>query len=490
MLAYFLLFRQIVMISVGHVWNLFRSFLHGEGRPQQISLTEVLNKYKHGDDVYQKIRDILNAEMERGLSKKTNREATVKMFVTYVQSLPDGTETGDYLALDLGGTNFRVLLITLKGSKVDMKNKIYPISQELMTGKGEALFDHIADCIANFMKEQNLMGKSEPLPLGFTFSFPCKQEGLAVGRLVRWTKGFCCEGVQGEDVVRLLQEAIARRQDINVECVALLNDTVGCLMSCAFQDHNTRVGVILGTGTNACYVEKLERVELWDGGKSGPSQVIINTEWGAFGDNGCLDFIRTSSDHQIDEESINPGKQIYEKMISGMYMGEIARLVIVECAEKGLLFKGNLSDELREAHRFHTKYVSEIEKDVKDKKNEQTKEILDELGISDPSMQDCQGVQEICRLVSERAAFLASAGIATLLNRINQTEVTVAVDGSLYRFHPHFHDLMMQKTTALVKTGLKVKMMLSEDGSGRGAALVAAVAHRLRVARRSVSSDS
>jgi len=45
-----------------------------------------------------------------------------------------------------------------------------------------------------------------------------------------------------------------------------------------------------------------------------------------------------------------------------MYMGEIARLVIVECAEKGLLFKGNLSDELREVHRFHTKYVSEIEK--------------------------------------------------------------------------------------------------------------------------------
>ena len=45
-------------------------------------------------------------------------------------------ETGDYLALDLGGTNFRVLLITLKGSTVDMKNKIYPISQDLMTGTG------------------------------------------------------------------------------------------------------------------------------------------------------------------------------------------------------------------------------------------------------------------------------------------------------------------------------------------------------------------
>ena len=50
-----------------------------------------------------------------------------------------------------------------------------------------------------------------PLPLGFTFSFPCKQEGLAVGRLTQWTKGFNCDGVVGEDVVRLLHEAIRRR---------------------------------------------------------------------------------------------------------------------------------------------------------------------------------------------------------------------------------------------------------------------------------------
>ena len=34
---------------------------------------------------------------------------------------------------------------------------------------------------------------------------------MNVGRLVRWTKGFKCEGVEGEDVVRLLHEAIQRR---------------------------------------------------------------------------------------------------------------------------------------------------------------------------------------------------------------------------------------------------------------------------------------
>ncbi len=40
------------------------------------------------------------------------------------------------MALDLGGTNFRVLLISLKGEDIEMKNKIYPISEELMLGVG------------------------------------------------------------------------------------------------------------------------------------------------------------------------------------------------------------------------------------------------------------------------------------------------------------------------------------------------------------------
>ena len=71
------------------------------------------------------------------------------------------------------------------------------------------LFDHIAECLCNFMKENQV--ETEKLPLGFTFSFPLKQEGLTQARLVTWTKGFNCAGVEGEDVVRLLQEAIRRR---------------------------------------------------------------------------------------------------------------------------------------------------------------------------------------------------------------------------------------------------------------------------------------
>ena len=112
-----------------------------------------------------------------------------------------------------------------------------------------------------------------------------------------------------------------------VQVVAILNDTTGCLMSTAWREPKCRIGLILGTGTNACYLEDIDNVELWDGDSGDPRHVIINTEWGGFGDNGELDFIRTKWDLSVDEGSLNPGAQIFEKMISGMYMGELVRQV-------------------------------------------------------------------------------------------------------------------------------------------------------------------
>ena len=150
-------------------------------------------------------------EMFKGLDKKTHHEADIKMFPTYVRSLPDGTERGDILALDLGGTNFRVLLINLDTGDIKVKSKVFLIPQSIMTGTGTQLFDHIAHCLSNFMKAEKLTGLGQAYPLGFTFSFPCHQKGLASATLSKWTKGFDCDGVVGEDVVKLLQDAINRR---------------------------------------------------------------------------------------------------------------------------------------------------------------------------------------------------------------------------------------------------------------------------------------
>ncbi|CAG0885823.1 unnamed protein product [Cyprideis torosa] len=452
-----------------------------------VQIEDICSPLILSDETIAEVREGILTAIKEGLGKSSNSTASVKCFPTFVRDLPNGTvttcsgiifisETGKFLALDLGGTNFRVLLIELGPQRFSMESKIFAVPKSVMLGSGEGLFDHIADCLGTFMKEHGV--EDEKLPLGFTFSFPCSQEGLTRARLVTWTKGFNCAGVEGEDVVRLLREAVARKEHVNIDVLAVLNDTTGCLMSCAWKERNTYIGVIIGTGTNACYMERLENVETWNSDEPGAPQVIINTEWGAFGENSELDFIRTKWDNEIDSNSLNPGKHIYEKMISGMYMGELARLVLVDLAEQGLIFQGLNCEELMEKDRFYTKYISEIEGDKKgDYHNARL--VLEELGLDDATNEDCENMRYVCECVSRRAAFLVSAGIATLLNRMGRPSTMVAVDGSVYRFHPHVHNLMMMKIGELVNPGIKFDLMLSEDGSGRGAALVAAVACRL-----------
>jgi len=406
-------------------------------------------------------------------------------------------------------------------AEIKMKSRIFVIPSQIMQGPGENLFDHIVRCLAMFMDKEGLLGKS--LPLGFTFSFPLKQEGLAKGRLVTWTKGFSCAGVVGEDVVQLFHDAVERyaltkNAKVGLEkvrCVAIVNDTTGTLMACAYKNPLCLAGLIFGTGTNACYVEKLKNVHTWDGDRGSPDEVLINTEWGAFGNGGALDFILTDFDNDVDRNSVNPGKQIFEKLISGMYMGEIARLVLSRLYSQGALFgscssptaapaplfpstrsptNGTSSNGVSSSVNnndqttipevldwdkrgtFFTKYISEIESDSSDDFHA-TKQVLDECGIRNVSIRECLIVKRICEAVSRRAAHLASAATAVLLNRMQRSHVTVGIDGSLYRFHPQFHNLMMAKIPDL--SPHRFNLILSEDGSGKGAALIAAVAERM-----------
>lgn len=112
-------------------------------------------------------------------------------------------------------------------------------------------------------------------------------------------------------------------------------------------------------------------------------------------------------------------------MISGMYMGELARLVIVKHTKAGRLFNGEGSDLLFKRGQFFTKYVSEIEAD-KPGTFSNCRDVLDELGLEHATDQDCANVRYICECVSSRAAHLVSAGIASLINKMNEPSVTVS----------------------------------------------------------------
>ncbi|XP_019587267.2 hexokinase HKDC1 [Rhinolophus sinicus] len=429
------------------------------------------------------VRDKMRAELEYGLKKDTHPLATVKMLPTYVCGMPDGTEKGKFLALDLGGTNFRVLLVKIRSGRrsVRMYNKIFAIPLEIMQGTGEELFDHIVQCIADFLDYMGLKGAQ--LPLGFTFSFPCRQTSIDKGTLIEWTKGFKATDCEGEDVVDMLREAIKRRNEFDLDIVAVVNDTVGTMMTCAHEDPNCEIGLIAGTGSNMCYMEELRNIELVEGDQG---KMCINTEWGGFGDNGCIDDIQTQYDKEVDEGSLNPGKQRYEKMTSGMYLGEIVRQILIDLTKQGLLFRGQISERLRTRGIFETKFLSQIESDRLALL--QVRGILQQLGL-DSTCEDSIVVKEVCGAVSRRAAQLCGAGMAAIVEKrredqgLERLKITVGVDGTLYKLHPHF-SWILQETVKELAPRCDVTFMLSEDGSGKGAALITAVAKRLQQAQK------
>lgn len=415
-----------------------------------------------------RVMQVFQDEIDRGLREQPS---SLQMENTYIPEVPDGTEVGTFLALDLGGTNFRVILIELKQGTITRQDvKHYHISDELRLGSGEKLFGFLADCVADFVRSKGLEDKE--LPLGFTFSFPMVQHSLCSGNLVTWTKSFKCHGMEDQDVVKMLTDALRSRDMDNVRVVVLLNDTTGTLIAGAMLDSRTRIGVIVGTGSNGCYMERASRVQHWETAHVRVHDVAVDIEWGAFGDNGCIDFIKTEVDRDVDGKSLLAKSFTFEKYIGGKYLGEVVRSALSSLQKKGLLSAAPPTTEMTTAH------VSQIEQDNLEGKTERTQQLMLELCQEAITPEDARVVQYVCRIVSNRAAQLVSICIATLLRRMDREDVAVAVDGSVFKCHPRLKGLM-QKYITLLAPEHKFSLLLAEDGSGKGAALTAAVAQRL-----------
>ncbi|CAJ0961330.1 unnamed protein product [Ranitomeya imitator] len=395
------------------------------------------------------------------------------------------SKKGDFLALDLGGSKFKVLRVKVSEDgkqNVQMESQFYPTPSEIVNGSKHELFDYVADCLGDFMKKRQI---TEKLPLGFTFSFPCKKTRLDEGVLLSWTKDYKVRGVHQTDVVKALRKTLKKKRNNNVEVLALVNDTVGTMMTCGYDDQLCEVGVIVGTGTNACYMENLNNIDLVEGDEG---RMCINTEWGAFGDDGVLDDIRTHFDNEIDLGSVNPGKQLFEKMISGLYMGELVRLILLKMAKKGLLFGGKVSTALRTKGKIETSHVAAMEKYNEGLAN--TRQILLDLGL-EISEDDCIAVQHVATIVSFRSANLCAAALAAILTRLRKNKkldrmrTTVGMDGTVYRTHPQYAK-RLHKVVRRLLPNCDVRFLLSESGSGKGAAMVTAVACRLLSQRKQI----
>ncbi|KAF0990279.1 hypothetical protein HZS_8005 [Henneguya salminicola] len=393
----------------------------------------------------------------------------LKMLPTHVTAVPDGTERGRFVAIDLGGTNLRVLEISVVEEKLKPSFICFTVPKLIMTGEGEALFDFIANCMDESFETFGLKGTTINY-LGFTFSFPCNQLALNSATLIRWTKGYSATGVVGQDVVALLRKA-CQKKGLPINDYILINDTTGTLLCGGFENRNAKIGVIMGTGTNACYLENGNKVRNWINSKFHRG-VIINTEWATFGENGELKDYYTHFDSVIDKTSINPDKQIFEKMISGMYLGKLVKLILLEAAQNNLIFKKGIPIKLMEEESFDTSMIS-----ASYAKDEFLKQFFQQFDYNLDD-EEFQCVWKVCEAISLRSAHLCAAGLIALLKRIECPKGVIAADGSMFRKHPMFVSYIEDTLKAIIPER-QYEIIIVDDGSGKGAALAASIASNI-----------
>ncbi|KAI5464661.1 hypothetical protein BGZ63DRAFT_351312 [Mariannaea sp. PMI_226] len=362
-------------------------------------------------------------QLVRGLRKQYSdrlRTSTEAMLPSYNHQLPNGTERGHYLALDVGGSTLRVALVELHGrvAKVGKESGIvsmmnFSITPEIKKLEGMAFFDWMAARIRETLDAQydHLHGPDQPLLMSMAWSFPIEQTSLKGGKLSAMGKGFLAStGLTGQDLGQIIETACGK-QGLNVELQAIVNDSSACLLSESYSHTSTRFGLILGTGVNiAAYLPVLTMGKSKLGQRPAEwTHLIVNSEISMFG-TGVLPLNRW--DHQLREAHAHPDFQPLEMLVSGMYLGEICRLILVEAIEKTGVFGGTVPASLEKPYSLATETLSMIQNDTSDELDEACKGFA----LRHPSphtltTSDLSFLRQIATFVSKRSSALVAASV-------------------------------------------------------------------------------
>ncbi|CAJ0543713.1 Ff.00g038890.m01.CDS01 [Fusarium sp. VM40] len=513
-----------------------------------------------------KIRDIVDhfvKQIKRGLQSKHSYQ--IPSFVTQI---PSGQEKGLFLAIDLGGTNCRVCAVNLHGdSTFDTFQKKHVVPSEIrVNASHEPLFRFIAAKVQEFLQEyvpERGLTNNEfehTFNLGFTFSFTCEQTSISRGTLVHWDKGWDIPAALGQDPCALLQDAV---DEINlpVKVCVLANDAVGTLLTRAYtstKKGSALASIILGTGTNAAYVERISNIQRLDVRPSNTESypkdevMVMNTEWGCWDDELTV-LPHTQYDKRVDKTSSDPGCGLLEKMVSGMYLGELLRLALLELMTRGALNMAFEDDSLvYQPTGIETAFLTKVTEFRQDDSSA-LPYVAESLAAKGVTSDDLYTIQTIASAIIRRSARLVGGGLAAILvqsgrlhlastaqktsnmhnvhgisQKPTQTQtigfiatftqfirhmcscmtpgddlpteydspydskdtlgdlvseddvIDIAVDGSLFEFHADFENLMRSVLCDIPEIGVlnesRLKIELTRDGSGTGAALIAAVA--------------
>ncbi|KAI7893673.1 uncharacterized protein EV154DRAFT_501145 [Mucor mucedo] len=458
-----------------------RSFSKGPmtGSDAQIeAIEELRHHFKLSTDELKKFRDDLRAEMELGLkSDKSN----MGMLPSWVFKHPTGQETGEYIGLELSGSNIRIYLVNLHGQgRISTRQQKYVIADHLKKGSITHMMDFLVECVDSFLSFVGKYDIKTPLALGFVLSFPLEQSAINKAVVIQWTKDFEVTGADNKNIAELLQIGF-RRRHINVNVEAVVNGAVGCLLAHSYRSLDTLMACTISTGTNAAYWEKVENFERvnFELPAKADGYTPINTEWGAFADSNLALLPRTFYDNRVNRQSVNPGVHVFEKMVSGLYLGEIARIILVDFLDRRLIFDGQYTNELNTPYRFEASYMSAIGADDTPDL-EATKHILESImNFPSTTLSDRQITRTICELVSQRAARLVAAAMSAIIDKTNALDqgLTISMEGAVYEHFPNFPRRVNDALKGIYGDRVDhINVGITRDGNGIGAALAAMLA--------------
>ena len=191
-------------------------------------LQALIDEFTVNGEQLREVASNFRQDLKLGLNDP--KDSSLRMLKSYV-GLPTGKETGEFLALDFGGTNVRVQRIKLEGAgrfeviKKVGKPLVLPGEYDYIgaNSTAEQMFDFLAGLIDEAVDKDH----ETKFYLGHTFSFPSNQTDLYNAELIIWTKEFKTPGVEGKIVNDLLKEALERVGLTNVEPIAVINVEVG-----------------------------------------------------------------------------------------------------------------------------------------------------------------------------------------------------------------------------------------------------------------------
>jgi hexokinase len=331
------------------------------------------------------------SEMKLGLEGKAG---SLQMIPTYLGAEGKIKPNQPVVAIDAGGTNFRAV-------KMSFDNDLKLVTENLQQRKMPAIDEELSNkeffaTLAAYLTSY----KDVSDKIGFCFSYAVEIFPNKDGKLLEWSKEVKAPEVLGQMVGKNLLEAMETPD----KQIVLMNDTVSTLLAgqaaTAGRDFDTYIGFILGTGTNACYIEENKNItKTANLDKKG--NMIINIESGNFNR-----MPRTDIDIAFDNTTKLPGRYTFEKMISGGYFGGLCTTALKMAAAEDV-FSAESTVRMKELGELTSEEVNKFVSSIDLPANT--------LSVILATKEDKAAATEIINALISRAAKLTAASLAAVI---------------------------------------------------------------------------